>query len=449
MLAGYGYLAGALTSALLVYALGVLGSPLLVWPVMIGLSALLLGALLALQRQHRAQLSRHPGQRPEAGDSGVPLWQWLLFATAVLWLLVRLVDLGLEIAWQPLFPWDAWTTWGLRARVWTEQQALIPFVAPERWLAEPALQAQTIDAWDYPSTVSLLSAWPALAYGQWHESLANLPWLGCALALLLGFYGQARRWGASPLAAIAFAWLLLTLPMLDTHIALAGYADLWLATLLGLAFMAFLHWARDRDWRQGAMAGALVLCLPLIKQEGAVWAGLFIPALLALWLRWRGWLLLVLSGSAVLVALHLRAGWTPADLPLPYLSSAHFGLQGDWQPLLRHLFLRSNWHLFGFLLAAALGVAVTLQLTGQRSAWSRVALVWVLGALAALYLLFFWTDAAQWALSGTSINRIVLQFAPALTFWMMATWLQLYSVTDRPRAPGPAPSPPPRASASS
>lgn len=373
----------------------------------------------------------------------IPLWHWMLGSLLLLWIAVRLGGLALELWWQPIFPWDAWTTWALRARVWTELQQLVPFIDPQAWLAGAAgahdLPAgppagllgdppsdpldYPLDAHAYPLTVSLLAAWPTLAFGDWSASAAKLPWLGCALALLLGFYGQARRWGASPLLALVFLWLLASLPLLDSHLALAGYADLWLATLIGLAFMAFLHWARTRDRRQGLLALVLVLCLPLLKQEGAVWAGLFLPALLAVWLRGRWWLPLL----AVFAGLGLWLVST-AELAqrLPLLHGFNLAYQGDWAPVWDHLFNRSSWHLFAYLLILALVAALVQDGCGAyRDPAHRAGLAWVLAALLAFYLLFFWTAAAAWALSGTSLNRILLQFAPALAFWMLSVWMRL------------------------
>jgi hypothetical protein len=53
----------------------------------------------------------------------------------------------------------------------------------------------------------------------------------------------------------------------------------------------------------------------------------------------------------------------------------------------------------------------------------------VLGAIAAFYVLFFWTPAAEWVRLGTSGNRIMLHFAPALVFWLMTLWHSLSRAT--------------------
>jgi hypothetical protein len=435
MVVGYGFVLGMLLASLLLYLLGVLGFGLQVL-LPLGIIALLaIGAGLLLRRQSGVAAAAAASATPDT----VPLWQWLLFALVLLWIVVRLAGLALEVWWQPLFPWDAWTTWAVRSRVWTEEQALLPFIPPRAWLADPVAEAYTIDAWDYPSTVSLISAWPSLAYGEWRETAANLPWLGCAIALLLGLYGQSRNWGASPLVAVVFIWILISLPLLDTHIALAGYADLWMAALLGFAFMAFMHWARYRDWRQGLLTVVLVLCLLLIKREGLIWVGVFVPALLAVWVRWSIWLLLGVAAIALGFAVWVTGGLTLSlpmlgeltisamEMSLPYFGRFEIGHQGDYDMLGRHLLLRSNWHLLIYLLVVALVLAIWHGLTQPAPPWYRAGLVWVLAALSAVYLLFFWTGASAWVTAGTSINRILLQFAPAFVFWLMTVSLTLAS----------------------
>jgi hypothetical protein len=372
-------------------------------------------------------------------------WPQILFVLLLAWLGLRFASLALEVWWRPLYPWDAWSTWTVRSRVWSELGQLASFVDPQRWLADTAGSVYTIEAWTYPYTVPLLALWPTLAYGAWNETAANLPWLGCALALGLGFYGQARLWGASALTALVFTWLLFSLPLLDTHVALAGYADLWLAAVFGLAVIAFFQWARDGDRRQGGLAVLLALVCPLIKLEGTVWLLLFIPALLAA--RLRGWLLLALVG----VAAALGLGWwlaggmafgvpglgevrlTPELIQVPYLGRFALGYRGGWDPVVKNFLILANWHLLGYLALVAAGVAVASAFRRGAARWQRAELVFVVTSLLALFVLFFMTDAQRWAEQYTSINRVFLDFVPAFLFWVLTVF-----VAPRVSVPGSA-----------
>jgi len=376
-----------------------------------------------------------------------PLWQRLLFAALLAWLGWRLLGLTLEVWWRPLFAWDAWTTWTVRPKVWAELGTLAPFVDPQRWLADATGSVYTIEAWTYPATVPLLALWPTLAFGAWNETAANLPWIGAALALGFGFYGQARVWGVSPLAALALTWLLLSLPILGTHVALAGYADLWMAVFFSLAGIAFFQWLRTADRRQGGLALLLASACPLIKLEGTVWLLMFAPALLMVWLRgWRLWL--VVGGVALLVVAWWLAGGVTLALPglgeiilkpdviqVPYLGRFNLGYRGTWVPVLKNFFVLANWHLLWFLALVAL-VAALPGLAADR--WRRIAAVFVGSCLLMLFFLFFFTDAQRWAEQYTSINRVFLHFVPVLLFWIATVFAPASGSDARPPLARPA-----------
>ncbi len=430
---GYGGLLGLLAATLLLRAQSALGLPLdWVGPTLVlGLLALAGGWLT-----WRRTALDSPSTVQEIAPKADARWRQALFVLLLAWLGVRFINLALELGWRPLYPWDAWTTWAVRPRVWSELGQLMPFVDPQRWLADATGSVYTIEAWTYPRTVPLLALWPTLAHGGWNETAANLPWLGCALGLGLGFYGQARLWGASALTALVFTWLLLSLPLLNTHVALAGYADLWLAAVFGLATIAFFQWARHGDRRQGLLAVLLALACPLVKLEGAVWLLLFIPAGLAA--RLGGWRLLAVAVTVAALGLGWwLAGGIAFDLPglgqlvlkpdlihVPYLGRFNLGYRGGWDPVVKNFLVLANWHLLGYLVLIAAGVAAMTVVRGQAERWLWAELTFVAASLAALFVLFFLTDAQRWAEQYTSINRVVLDFVPAFLFWILTVFEQ-------------------------
>lgn len=439
LLLGYGYLLGMIGISGLLWLEGTLGSSLRSG-MPLTISGLLLTAALILLILGRSA----PGPVRHPANEQVTFWQGLIFALILTWVVVRWGGLVLEIWWQPLFPWDAWTTWGARAKVWSELQTLVPFVSPGAWLADKSGTLHTISAWNYPVTISLVAAWPSLVLGNWNETSANLPWLGAGVALGLGFYGQARLWGASPLTSLVFVWLVLSIPLLNTHIALAGYADLWMATAYGLALMAFLQWVRTNDKRQGLLALLLMLICIAIKREGLVWVALFIPALLGARLGRISLLILVgalLSLGGLLWILGGIAFEVPGlgairlsgeILQLPLVGEIRLENHAPWEPVFRHYFLYSNWHLFSYLVILSLVAASVSLWRYPNQAWQRAGLIWALGSLMALYFLFFWTDAYLWAVKATSINRLLLHFMPAFMFWILTVWLDIAGYRQDP-----------------
>jgi len=439
---GYGYPFSVVGVTLLLRLMDMAGLPLNTGAPLLASAFIAAAALPVLQRQ-RAQ-PRTAAEVPTAPIGvGLPAWQIALIIVLGLWISLRLLNLALEVWSRPLFPWDAWTVWGLRARVWTELRELVPFVSPAKWLTATDASLYTTSAWAYPTTVSLAATWPALASGGWNEAAANLPWLALILALASAFVGQARRWGATWTVAVIFVWLLLSLPILNTHVALAGYADLWVAAAIGLGLMAFLQWARSGDRSQALLAILMLLIASSLKREGVIWVLLFLPALLAARVHGR-WLLATLGISAALVLTlwHTGALTSPAAgigpivitssrVELPWLGAFNIEHHTDWTPMLMHLFVYGNWHLLAYGIPVAVIVASVSVVVGPGDRALRAGLVWAAAVLITCYLLFFWTEAHYWVEIGTSVNRILLQFAPGLLFWMLTVWTGLLRTGGR------------------
>ncbi|MBK1722426.1 hypothetical protein [Thiocystis violacea] len=427
---GYGYLLGMLGAVAMLYLLSPLGLQMGFW-----LSGLLLAlaAGLGVRRWLLSAKARPIVRACGAEQAGV--WAKALTALVLAWLVLRLLGLAAEVWWQPLFPWDAWTTWFARARVWSETGELVAFVSAEDWLRDPSGQAYSIAASAYPKTVSLLALWPTLGYGAWNETAAKLPWLACFLALGLGFYGQARWWGATRLTSLISVWLLLSMPLLDTHVALAGYADLWMAAILGLSAIALVQWSREADPRQAALAVALAVCFPLIKTEGAVWVGLLLPAVLAARLGVRAFvlLLLVIGGLCALPfvvgGVELRIPWlgvlevSASTLQIPFLGRFELGFHDSWAAVVKNLFVFGNWHLLAYAMIPAVLFGLVKAYEDGASRWLRVELVLVVGSLLALFVLFFFTGAYRWAEQSTSLARLVLHFMPIYVFYLLTLWV--------------------------
>ncbi|NEX19337.1 hypothetical protein G3480_03245 [Thiorhodococcus mannitoliphagus] len=444
---GYGYVIGVTGSAFLLQAAMALGLPL-------GLMApsLVLVALLALGVRRLSGVTAKGAAQPQSGSKLAFSWQMVLFVGLLLWLCLRALDLTLEVYWRPVLAWDAWTTWLFRARAWAELGEFVPFVSLQDWLSDPANRAYTIDAWAYPDRVSVIALWSTLGYGAWEETAAKLPWLFCYVALGLGFYGQARIWGCSPLGSLVGVSGLLTLPILNTHVALAGYADLWMATSLGFASIAFFQWTRNGDRRQGALSLIMLVSALGLKHEGVVWALVFLPALVAAKISGRVLLGLILAVLLLGGALWFAGGISmnvpglggvvvgPELIELPYLGRFDLAYHDVWSSVLRHLFVFDTWHLLPYFVLISSLFALVLIIKGRGVHWLNVQMIFLATSLLALYALFFWTDAYRWVEKATSLNRLILHFVPSQLFWMTALWcwisanqLRPERLSDKPR----------------
>lgn len=344
---------------------------------------------------------------------------WLLLALVLL----RVLALGAEAALRPVFPWDAWSAWALRPKSWILLGHVEPYVPMLDWLADPYAATRTAATWNYPELLAWIEVWFASGAGGWNEPLVNLAWCGAFAAFLLAAYGHWRGIGIRALPAMVLAFALASLPLLDAHVALAGYADLWIALALGLALLAWSRWLLRREPGQWLLALAFAACLPAIKLEGAIWLVLFGAVVVyeALPARWHWRAIAIVSATLVLVlalgASHLplpgagwlRDGWS--GLRVAAAPALEFGWHPVGGAMLASLFTLPNWHLLWY----ALPLVVVLRrgfLAKDRPARLLGAFLLLQGA--ALFTLFFFTNAGEWAVDFTSANRLILQCVPGV-----------------------------------
>jgi hypothetical protein len=347
-----------------------------------------------------------------------PLPRWQRFAWTVLlaWLALRFALLAAEVAWRPLYPWDAWVQWATKARVWYELGRIVPFVHAEAWLAG-ATGAYFDASPNYPATVPLLQVWSCIALGSWDDSAMNWPWLLMAVALALAIYGALRDTGLSLLAALVGAYLVVSLPLLDAHVALAGYADLMMACVYTLAALAFYRWTLRRDPFDIILALLLALCCPLIKVPGVFWAVTLLPGILIALLPRRGPYAVGLAfGAGALVLLYLSQ-----SAPMIFGYRLHLDFEPPWHALAEAYFLLNNWHLLWY---AVVALAVIGARRLVRPPLAPLAAVVGTG-LVFLGVVFTFTNVAAWVADFTTVNRATLHLAPLLVVLCVLLWREL------------------------
>lgn len=382
-------------------------------------------ASLLVARSKRANAAAPDSMRPD--NAAMPRAAWI----AVGVLLVAFAALiALQSAALPALAWDAWNAWLAKAKGWYFAGHLLPPLLPQAWLAATPGSGIAVLAAHYPDTLPRLAVWIASASGGWNEGAVHLLWPGAWLALGLGLFGAQRRAGVEPGPALLVTAFVLTLPLVVAHAALAGYADLWVAAMLLVAVAQAERWQRLKRWQDGLLALLAAAMLPALKQEGAIWlACLAVAVVLSLLPRRGRWI--ALTAALGVFAISLPFGGL--SLPLPGLGWVKLGwgvavvpgvgtLQLYWRPVagpvLDSLFLRDNWNLLWYL--------APLLLWFSRAALrqpSLGALGWFFAfGFVFQFVLFFFTDASQWAQNLTSLNRIALQIVPAFVFWLSLLW---------------------------
>ncbi len=329
-----------------------------------------------------------------------------------------------EILLRPTFPWDAWDAWAVKSKAWYMLGHYVPFVSMQHWITQSTPGSFTGIAWSYPGTLGWIQVWFASAIGSWVEPGVNLPWLAVWFGSILAHYGQWRALGVTSARALLGIYFLASLPLITVHVALAGYADLWIATLFAFAVLAWLRWNMTRDLGQLIVFVVCLLTLPFFKLEGAVWLLLFaIVALFALLPRRFRKLTAVACTVVVVVGLIfgklvlplLTIGWVhvgPHVIEVPVLGPLSIAWHsGALEGTLRSLFEQPNWNLLWWMTPV---IIVWRWPTLRAQPTLRV-----LGSLlsicfAFLLFLFLFTDAARFAESFTAINRLVMHLVPSL-----------------------------------
>jgi hypothetical protein len=417
---GNGMLLGLFITPVVMRFQDAVGLPLTFPITAIGLGLVLLAAGLAAWYRSTSHVVSTRYVAPQAPLSVVGK---TLLAAFVVLIVLRVLTLGMELVWRPLFAWDATMHWATKARVWFSAGSLVPFVENQQWLEMGGKGVFTDHHPGYPITVPLLQVWMSSALGRWDESLINLPWLLCLVGLGSAFYGQSRFAGATPVVSIAFTYLLLSMPLLNTHVALAGYADLFMGAAYCLAIMAFYNWSVTRAPGQGLLALLFIFCCMLAKNEGFYWGLTFLPALLVVTLPHRHTIVLFCAASLMLVSLLMVipqdievAGHSLQQLDLHYRPNALWAIAVSF-------WVQDNWHLFAYLLLALSLLSMVPARTIPRPYLGVITAL--VAAIGLLLVLFTFTHFANGALRFTAIGRISLHLVPGLLFLCLLLWNNL------------------------
>jgi hypothetical protein len=331
----------------------------------------------------------------------------IVCAAALSLIALRMLSLGAEVLLRPVFPWEAVSAVAAKARVWYELGALAPFVPPASWLEGLGNYTDTEPgAFALPS---LLLVWTAHAIGQWHEGAIGIPWWMLGLSMVLALYGHLRRAGGGVAFALCVAYLFLSLPLVDVHIALAG-APQWIAAAgIGLAGCALLRWL-DAPSRELVYCFAIGAALAVLSMASTwPWYAIFAVAIT---IRHRPRFAAKLAvGFPFLVLFALLALLqTPISLAGMVLK---LQVATGWGETLESLFLLDNWHLL-------YGVALLVAIIGWRFVTSPpwLARTWIM--IMGLGLMFVWGALSVpgiWYGGLRDFSYAALQFAPLLVFW--------------------------------
>ncbi|MDR2710758.1 MAG: hypothetical protein LBB65_05455 [Burkholderiales bacterium] len=387
--------------------------------IVIALPLLLIAALAFFIAWRRAPLQNLKANCPVCP---LPKLTRYFFFALLAWLVLRFGLLFFEMSTRPLFPWEASIQWASKAHVYFGLKTLAPFGDSAAWLGG---HVYFDNAPNLPATLPLLQAWMCVTIGEWNDVLMNLPWWVMLLALTLAVYGFMRHQGLSAFASLITAWLVASLPLLNTHVALAGLPDLPLAGAYTLAALSLVRWARSflfrQQWLDLDLFCALLFALiaATLWPAAYLWLALLLPALVCILLP-KSTRYLALALPVVTVAGSLALTQAGASLS-PALANLHF--DADFDTWLSNFITGENWHLLWLAALATLIIDFRESLQNKIAPLSLI--VWggmlVSVAVIALPALFSWLFS-----SIQQAERLLLIAAPLLPVWIITIWHQRF-----------------------
>lgn len=245
-----------------IFALGILGLPL-----SLGLFLKVLVPELVVLGAAAWYLGRLAWPWDFSGLKSLRRAEKILLACFILILLFKVAASAWQILHVPVYEFDAWNNWDLRAKV-IFTQAGIPL---DKTQAATYLGGGISS---YPLHDPLWKVWVATVIGAWHEELINLYSVVFYICLVgLFFFSLPENWKF--IFRLILTYVLASLPFLYFH-SWVAYADLEFATYLFLSTVS-LFWFLSSPYLANLILSALTLSLAIwTKNEGfAVVAPIF------------------------------------------------------------------------------------------------------------------------------------------------------------------------------
>ncbi|MCR9103692.1 MAG: hypothetical protein NXI15_00245 [Gammaproteobacteria bacterium] len=334
-----------------------------------------------------------------------------------------------ELLLRPLYAWDAWMNWAPKSIVWFHVGEITDFVSPKRWMSLGSLADYTLgngQAWDYPISVPVIILWNMLGAGTWDHPALFLPWMLMPVCLGMAIYGHLRLAGVSVALSVLACYVLLSIPYVNVHSVLAGYADLWLASAFGLGVCAIYEFARTRHWAYALLALFLAGFCAQLKVPGIFMGLILLVCVVRTAVNLPARIEMIVA--AVLFIAFVLLLMVGISFEAPHLGTVvlsweemRVGRVGNFVPKYHHVeseffetyFLMANWHLLAYyffaLVLYGLGSGVWWRWPSSEALAAVTALVFVVSV-------FFFTGYFTQAKNFVALNRALLYPVPALIF---------------------------------
>jgi 4-amino-4-deoxy-L-arabinose transferase-like glycosyltransferase len=379
------------------------------------LPILIIAGLTCAIRGRQRKLPRwEPLPRPRIDARTVSL---LIPLCAIAFCIVAMVIHALAL---PLYEWDAFSIWFLKAKILLHQ----PLLPTPAYFHDPAM---SYSHRDYPlgQPMFIAGLWGIAGRANDHSARVALllPYIGMACL----FFAEARR--RTALGTAGWLTAIFACAPAITFWAPSGNADVMLAAFYLAHLIYLVRWLESRAAREIAAAGFFACCMAFTKHEGVplvLISGVLAAAVVAFKERRLSRSLLIYPAVFVMLIPWLAWSWnlpasneryaprlTPAVV-MENLASVGPGLRLIGTELVRF----QSWGLLVPLLAL-----VTL-LTAQRLRRLAVLGLWLAAAAHLAMYLMAWIVAEplmKQMMPGV-MNRLVLHVMPAIALLIVVHW---------------------------
>ena len=321
----------------------------------------------------------------------------------------------------PLTPWDSWSAWVAKSKIWHVFGIDQVIVSLPKWFEIAG--SMTNQTAHYPDGLSLLYLFNTGFFG-WNESALNSIYPAMFIALLLMFYGNIKLLINEKYAQVCLV-VLATLPFVNTHIVLAGYADIWIATFLVIVLFNLQLYILKKEKSSLLIACVFLLLMLMFKQEAIVWTiVLAVAAILSIMSHSRRratyftlFFMIIIWYFIDGINFDLSVGkfvLTPSLIVIPGLGEFSLTFVNSMPAWIEAMFYSKNWHLLWYFLPIM--IYLSFKLRGNNLL--ILPSLFLFFAFLFLFVLFNMTYASKFAISFTSLNRIILHVVPVYIYFI-------------------------------
>ncbi len=339
-----------------------------------------------------------------------------IFATLlVLLLLYRWGLAAVDLFSKPVYPWDGWSTWSAKAKVFYYSQEIPPLATGyvPFWQFTDT-EMQTASDVRHPYFIPLVQTYSAMAWGNWDDSIVNWPWLGASIAMVLVVFGGLRYLGMKLLPSLLTAYAVVSLPVWDTHISLGCYADIWVGFVLLVATFSLIILLSYSEWRLLVLLFIALVIVYLTKHSALVF---ILPlGIVVLWHFVGGF-----TTIAMLVFLALAIYWLYVNLTIDVVTKmtqilgSGTGTLFSYNPVAvevwREWFTIDNWHYVFVIVIGSLLLFVVRKKNERQLQFTLLIIAGVAVFLMMLVITFLTTKMST-EVFAAYFNRVTLYFMP-------------------------------------